>query len=148
MSRVALLDVNLLVALFDPDHVHHQLAHDWFEENRGHGWATCPVTENGFVRIVSNPAYGNPLTQPSAVLDLLTRFCASGKHEFWPDAASLRDQSLFNRSHVGGHRRLTDVYLLGLAVKNGGRLATFDRGIPREAVIGSSPDALEVITEQ
>ena len=58
MSQVALLDVNLLVALFDPDHIHHDLAHDWFEDHHRSGWATCPVTENGFVRVLANPAYG------------------------------------------------------------------------------------------
>ena len=145
MSRVALLDVNVLVALFDPDHVHHELAHDWFADNRAGGWATCPLTENGFVRVLSNPAYGSPVARPNAVLERLCRFCASGNHEFWGDVVSLRDERLFNLAFAGGHRHLTDVYLLGLAVKKGGRLVTFDRGISLEAVTGSRRGALDVI---
>ena len=60
--RPALLDVNVLVALFDPDHVHHDLAHDWFADHRSRGWATCPITENGVIRVLANPAYGSPVT--------------------------------------------------------------------------------------
>lgn len=146
MSRIALLDVNVLVALFDPDHVHHELAHDWFEDNRASGWATCPLTENGFARVLSNPAYGSPVARPGDVLERLGRFCESGGHEFWGDVVSLRDDRLFNRAFLNSHRHLTDIYLLGLAVKKGGRLATFDRGIPLEAVIGSRRGALDVIT--
>jgi hypothetical protein len=146
MSRVALLDVNLLVALFDPDHVHHDLAHDWFEGNRSGGWATCPVTENGFVRVLSNPAYGSAVTQVALLVEGLRKFCSSGRHEFWPDAVSLRDEKLFNLSLAGGHRRLTDVYLLGLAKRMRGRLATFDRGIPLKAVVGAGAETLEVIS--
>ena len=145
MSRVALLDVNLLVALFDPDHVHHSLAHDWFADHRAAGWATCPVTENGLVRVLANPKYGAGLR----AADLITRlrqFCSSGRHTFWPDAVSIRDDRLFKPSLMSGHGQLTDVYLLGLAVKRGGRLATFDRSIPSSAVIGATRQSLAVIS--
>ncbi len=144
MSRVALLDVNLLIALFDPDHVHHELAHDWFEDNRADGWATCPITENAFIRILSNPAYGLPLTRAASLAHALRAFCSSGHHHFWLDDVSLRDDSLFDLTVVG-HRHLTDVYLLGLAKKMGGRLATFDRTIPAKAVRGAAGKTLEVI---
>jgi hypothetical protein len=146
VSRVALLDVNLLVALFDPDHVHHDLAHDWFEQNRSGGWATCPVTENGFVRVLSNPGYGAAVTRAASLVEVLGRFCASGGHEFWPGDVSLRDRQLFNLRLAGGHRHVTDIYLLGLAKKKGGRLATFDRGIPVKAVVGASDTTLEIIS--
>lgn len=143
MARTALLDVNVLVALFDPDHVHHDVAHDWFAGQRAHGWATCPLTENGFVRVLSNPAYGGETLTAARAVALLRRFRESGQHVFWPDAVSLCDTALFDAA--GGHRQLTDVYLLGLAVAMGGCLATFDRSIPRSAVVGATADALQVI---
>jgi uncharacterized protein len=145
VSGTALLDVNVMVALFDPDHVHHDLAHDWFADCRADGWATCPLTENGLVRVLSNPNYGGAALRPAAVAGYLRRFCASGHHEFWDDAVSLRDQTLFNLAFAAGHRQLTDVYLLGLATRKGGRLATFDRTIPVKAVVGARGDTLAVI---
>ena len=144
MPRIALLDVNVLVALFDPDHPHHDPAHDWLEVNRTSGWATCPLTENGLVRILSNAGYtGSPMA-PSAVRDRLIAFCDSGQHEFFADTVSLRDAGLF-RLTGASHRQLTDIYLLGLAKDKGGRLATFDRSIPLGAVIGAAADQLEII---
>jgi len=145
MARVALLDVNVLVALFDPDHVHHDLAHDWFADHRAAGWATCAVTENGFLRVVSNPAYQAEVPRPVAALEQLRRFCASGRHHFWGEPVSLRDDRLFDLALARGHRQLTDIYLLGLAKHRGGRLATFDRTIPLAAVRGARPDTLAVI---
>ena len=145
MTRPVLLDVNVLVALFDPDHVHHELAHGWFADNRARGWATCPVTENGFVRVLANPAYGSAVNRPAELIARLRKFCRSGDHQFWPDIVSLTDDTLFDPAFVGGHRQLTDVYLLGLARKRGGRLATFDRAMPRRAVRGAERDVVEVI---
>jgi len=145
MSAVALLDVNVLVALFDPDHVHHELAHDWFADHRANGWATCPVTENGFVRVLANPAYGAAAIRVGDLTARLRKFCKSGGHRFWPDQVSVTDESVFRTALLSGHRQLTDVYLLGLALKNGGRLATFDRTIPVGAVVGARPDTLAVI---
>lgn len=139
---VALLDVNVLVALFDPDHVHHQTAHDWLAENREEGWATCPLTENGLVRILSNPAYPGRRTTVQDAVDRLTAFRGSGDHEFWPDTLSLCDDGRFRFPQVGGHRRLTDVYLLALAVQRGGCLATFDRRIRPDPVAGAGPNHL------
>jgi uncharacterized protein len=145
MSRVALVDINVLVALFDPDHIHHELAHDWFADHRVQGWATCPLTENGLVRVVSNPAYGLDSLRPAAMLERLRKFCASGHHVFWPDSVALTDDRLFASAHLAGHRQLTDVYLLGLAVSMKGCLATFDRRIPLKAVVGATPSSLQVI---
>jgi hypothetical protein len=143
---VALLDVNVLVALFDPDHVHHEAAHSWFAAHRDAGWATCPLTENGLIRILSNPAYGGALETPAALVRRLEAFCASGGHVFWADEVSLRDSSLFERTAPATHRQVTDVYLLGLAQRKGGRLATFDGRIPWTAVVAATRSHLEIIT--
>ena len=143
--RVALLDVNVLVALFDPHHVHHELAHDWFTEQRAHGWATCPVTENGFVRVLSNPAYAGEALRPELLMARLRKFRASGHHAFWTDSVSVTDDRIFNLTRSPGHRQLTDVYLLGLARKMQGSLATFDRTIPIGAVVGATAATLQII---
>lgn len=143
-STFALLDVNVLVALFDPDHPHHDPAHEWFAANRASGWATCAITENGLVRILSNPAYSGAHGRPSAVRDRLEALCAGGGFHFLRDDISFRDDGRFNLSGVT-HRQLTDIYLLGLAVSKAGRLATFDRSIPRGAVEGATSRELEII---
>jgi toxin-antitoxin system PIN domain toxin len=145
VSRPALLDVNFLIALFDPDHVHHDLAHDWFADNRARGWATCAVTENGFVRVLANPAYGSAVCRPADLVARLRQLSDIEGHQFWTDSVSLRDPALFDCSRVG-YRQLTDVYLLGLAYKKGGALATFDRTIPAAAIVGAPRDLLEVVT--
>ena len=117
VSGPALLDVNVLVALFNPNHIHHDTAHDWFAENHTDGWATCPITEQGVIRILANPKYWSEFERTSALVDRLATFCSSRHHHFWSDTVSLRDATLFNLSHISGHRQLTDVYLLGLARK-------------------------------
>jgi uncharacterized protein len=144
VSGPALLDVNVLVALFHPDHVHHDLAHDWFADHRSDGWATTPITENGFVRVLSHPKSGVS-ERPTRLLEHLVKFCASGQHVFWPDAISLRDERLFARTYLVGAKQLTDIYLLGLAKKMGGSLATFDRAIPLGSVVGATRQTLQVI---
>ena len=145
MSRTALLDVNVLVALFDPDHVHHDLAHDWFAHQRPRGWATCPITEMGFVRVVSNPKYRPDAPRPANALAQLQKFCASGPHHFWPASVSLRDDTLFAPASARGHAQITDIYLLGLAKRMDGALATIDRTIPLSAVRGATAKHLLVI---
>ena len=143
---VALLDVNVLVALFDPAHAHHEAAHAWLGRNRRSGWATCPLTENGLVRVLSNPAYPGRRTTVRDALRRLAEFRQSGEHTFWPDSASLCDERLIRPAHLLGHRQLTDVYLLALAVANGGQVATFDRSIPLAAVDGAKTDHLAYLT--
>jgi uncharacterized protein len=145
MKRPALLDVNVLIALFDPGHVHHELAHDWFAEESTNGWATCPLTELAFVRILSNPALGPDPERPLTLLRHLRQFCKSADHVFWTDTLSLRDEKVFDLAFAS-HRQLTDVYLLGLAHKKGGRLATFDRTIPVKAVGGAHSGVLQIIS--
>jgi toxin-antitoxin system PIN domain toxin len=145
VKRAALLDVNVLVALFDSDHIHHDLAHDWFADHRAHGWATCPVTENGMLRVLANPKYGSPVSQLPILIDLLRKFTRDGRHAFWTETVSLTDRRLFDPSVVRGHAQITDVYLLGLAHRRGGCLATFDRTIPRAAVVGAGRESLAVV---
>lgn len=145
MPGVALLDVNVLIALTDPDHVHHELAHDWFAEEGAAAWATCPVTENGFLRVLANPGYHSARLRPTAVASMLRRLCAAKGHQFWPDSVSLADSTRFDLAFVAGHRQLTDVYLLGLAHAHGGALATFDRTIPVKAVRAVTRATLHVI---
>jgi uncharacterized protein len=139
-----LLDVNVLLALFDPSHVSHEAAHGWFETVGHHAWATCPVIENGVVRIASHPSYPSRPGNPREILDLLRRFCATKGHQFWPDTVSLLDESLFQRNVPIGHNHVTDIYLLALAVGQGGKLATFDRKIPAAAVRGGAA-GMEII---
>jgi predicted nucleic acid-binding protein len=108
-------------------------------------WATCPLTENALVRILSNASYpGHRATLEDAAAGLQT-FCSDRLHTFWPDSVSIGDSGRFRWSHIQGHRQLTDVYLLALAVSNEGRLATFDAAISPRSVRGATPSNLELI---
>jgi uncharacterized protein len=140
----ALFDVNLLIAAFDEEHVLHGRAQQWWAANRVHGWASCPLTQNGCVRILSQPNYPNPISI-GAALDLLAEQVAKTDHAFWPDNVSLTDPEQFDQVHILGPKQLTDIYLLALAVNNGGRLATFDRAIPIAAVRGAESRHVAVI---
>lgn len=135
MTR-SLLDINVLLALLDSDHVDHERAHGWLDAEIGSGWASCAITENGFVRIVSQPRYPSPIASAEAV-DLLGRACRSGFHEFWPCEVSLLDPAVVDRSRLLNPHQVTDAYLLALAVAHGGRLVTFDRGVSLAAVRGA-----------
>ena len=146
MSRVGLLDINVLVALFDADHVHHNLAHDWFADHHEQGWATCPITESGFVRVVSNPKYQPDAVRPAVAADQLRMFCGSRHHRFWPATLSIKDESRFALGQARGYAQMRDVYLLGLARDMDGSLVTFDRSIPLSAVKGARAEHLTVIT--
>ena len=144
-SRVSLLDVNVLVALFFADHVHHDLAHDWFADHREDGWATCPLTENGLIRVACQQPADDAVVRPADVIRNLDRFRRDKHHRSWADSVSLTDATLFATQFISGPRQVTDVYLLGLARKMGGRLATFDRTIPVKAVRGATAESLVVI---
>ena len=142
----ALLDVNLLIALFDPQHVFSQRAHNWFSANSGNKWATCPITENGMIRILSGTSYSkNSRFSPSDLTSRIAAFTLSGDHEFWADEVSLLDTGLFDMTRVHSHRNLTGVYLLGLVVKRGGRLVTFDQSIVLSAVRSATDAHLVVL---
>ena len=140
----ALLDVNVLLALFDPGHVHYQRAHAWWHEQKDSGWASCAITQNGFLRVVSQPTYSTPVLLTEA-FELLQRAVATEYHEFWLDDISLGDTDRFHHDRILGPRQLTDLYLLGLAVKKGGRLATFDGSVNLAAVSGAGKRHLAVL---
>ncbi|WP_436701106.1 TA system VapC family ribonuclease toxin [Nocardioides sp. BYT-33-1] len=139
----ALLDVKVLLALFDTDHADHRRAWDWLRDNVEHGWASCPLTENGFVRIISQPRYPHPIP-PGQAIALLGEAAATDLHEFWPDDVSVLDPTRMTRDRVHGPRQLTDLYLLSLAVAHEGRLVTFDDAVPLSAVPGATADHLVV----
>jgi toxin-antitoxin system PIN domain toxin len=140
----SLFDVNLLMALFQPEHTHYDRAQSWWGENQAGGWASCPLTQNGFVRIVSRSAYPKPLVMATAV-GILAEQTSATDHAFWSDEISILDPRLFNHSRILGPNQITDIYLLALAVKNDGRLATLDRSIPIAAVRGAEQRHIVVI---
>ncbi len=140
----ALLDVNVLIALFDTDHVHHPLAMDWFEAQGPDGWATCPITQNGMVRIMSQSRYPNSLAIPELV-SRLDAAIGSQYHQFLPDDMSLLDADRIDQSMLLSSAHLTDVYLLALATKHDCCLVTFDRNIPIAAVKNPGSQRLVVL---
>jgi len=140
----ALLDVNVLIALLDQGHLHHTAARDWLSRNIRQGWASCPLSQNGCIRILSQSAYPGALP-PAVVATRLAAATATDWHDFWPDSLSLLDGGCVNWNGVLGSRQVTDVYLLALAVERGGRLVTFDRAIPLQAVPGAKAKHLVVI---
>ena len=130
---LALLDVNVLIALLDADHSLHRPALDWFGSNAGRGWASCPITQNGCLRVMSARGYPNPLPV-SLIARRLGEATRQSVHEFWPDEISILDASTIDTTKVHGPKQLTDIYLLALATRRHGRLVTFDQGIALEAV--------------
>lgn len=142
----ALLDVNVVIALLDPDHAFHERAHQWWAASSKSGWASCPLTENGVVRIMSNPGYSQGARfTPGDLIARLHTFARQTNHEFWPDDLSLRDGSVFAAERIHGSRQVTDLYLLALAARHKGRLATFDDGISLSAVRTAKPSNLCVV---
>ncbi len=124
-----LLDTNVLVALLWPSHAHHALAVKWFARHRTAGWASCPLTQSGFVRIVSNPAFSRDAVTPTEAASLLAANTGAADHVFWPDALPFADSTAFAGPRLVGHQQVTDAYLLGLALRRGGVLATLDERI-------------------
>lgn len=137
----ALFDVNVLIALLDVDHMGHSVATTWFSTHLEHGWASCPITENGTARIMASAGYPNPLPV-AAVLQRLAVARSTEHHRFWPDDVSLADTEVFKHAELLGPKQITDRYLLALAVRNNGRFVTFDQGIRPTAVIGASAEHL------
>lgn len=139
-----LLDVNVLIALIDPAHVQHDRAHDWFAVKGRKAWATCPLSENGVVRVVGHARYPNSPGTPAAVAELVAILRSLGGHEFWPDDITLFDSKRIDATRLLDSGQVTDTYLLALALAHGGQLATFDRHLVTDAVISGS-NALHVV---
>ena len=131
-----LLDVNVLIALIDPAHVGHDAAHRWFKDRGQAAWATCPLTENGVIRIVGHPKYPGAPGSPAAVAAIIAQLRTQAGHVFWPDDISLVADTRIDPAHVLTSGQVTDTYLLALAAAHGGRLATFDRRLSVNAVKG------------
>lgn len=140
----ALLDVNVLIALFDSAHLRHRDAREWLTRHIGAGWASCPISQNGFVRIISQTAYPQPIPTAHAIR-LLADAVATEHHAFWPDDLSLLDSTRFVHDRIHGPRQLTDAYLLALAHAHGGRFVTFDQAVPMSAVRGAPAKHLLVL---
>ena len=131
-----LLDVNVLIALIDPVHTLHEPAHAWFARRDRQAWATCPVTENGVLRIVGNPRYPNSPGSPAAVMPVLASLRSQPGHVFWPDDVSPMDATRLDGDRLLHHSQVTDSCLLALAISRGGRLVSFDRRLVPDAVPG------------
>ena len=142
-----LLDINVIIALLDEDHVFHAAAHEWYGKHRALGWASCPLTENGTVRIMTNPNYkpAGPRTAGEVIAALQT-FVENSDHLFWPDDLSLRDATRFDPTRIQGSRQVTELYLLALAARNESRLITFDEGIAVSSIEGANLANLCVVT--
>ena len=134
----------MLLALFDAGHVHHTRAKSWLVSQTNPRWATCPLTENGFVRIISQPSYPGAISVSRAIA-LLKHASSTEFHEFWADDLSILDEQLFDRRRVVGPKQVTDIYLLALAVKKGGCLVALDRAISLTAVLSAEPHHLIVL---
>lgn len=141
---VFLLDVNVLIALLDPMHTQHARAHAWFADAVT-TWASCALTQNGFLRIVSHPRYASPLASPGEAVPVLAEFCARPDHRFWNDDVSLLDAAAVDAGRLLSTGQVTDSYLLALAVKHGGKLATFDKRLVTSAIHGG--DAARYVIE-
>lgn len=137
----ALLDIGVLLALLDADHSEHSVARTWFASQAAHGWASCAITQNGFVRVISQPAYPNPVP-PAAAIRKLARATASPLHELWPCDLAITDGGVLDAERIHGPGQATDSYLLALAVSRGGRFVTFDRAVTLSSVRGAKAEHL------
>jgi uncharacterized protein len=133
-----LLDVNVLIALLDDAHVFARRANEWLDA-KPRRIATCPIVENGVVRILSAPAYSTThRATPGQVAEGLRAITEAVDHAFWPDDVSVLDEQAIDFTRLHGHRQIADAYLLALVVRHGGVLASFDAAVPLSAVRGAS----------
>jgi toxin-antitoxin system PIN domain toxin len=140
-----LLDINVLIALMDPDHTFHQLAHAWWNPDT-RPWASCPITENGLIRIMASTAYSkNTQLSVADVTTLLSVFASNTDHEFWHDDLSFRNQQEFNHESILSSKHLTDSYLLALASKRKATLVTFDQNISLSPVKAAKRENLLIL---
>lgn len=131
---IYLLDVNVLIALVDPAHAAHDIVHAWFQKTAAKGWATCPITENGAVRIVSQPKYPGAMATPGAALRAVRGLSDHPGHSFWADSISLLGGNVIDPDRLTTPAQITDTYLLALAKERGGKFATLDRRLVTDAV--------------
>ncbi|MDR0848859.1 MAG: PIN domain-containing protein [Propionibacteriaceae bacterium] len=141
----SLLDVNVLIALFDADHVFHQRAWEWFDGAIDEGWASCAITQNGYLRIVSSPRYPGAHITANEALGLLRGATTDAHHEFWPCDVSLIDSDKVDSTRAFTSSQVTDMYLLALAVTHQGRFVTFDQHIALSQVRRATPENLVVL---
>ncbi len=134
----------MLLALFDASHQFHPVARAWLGANIKLGWASCPLTQNGLIRVLSQPGYPNRTT-PTAAIARLREATQASHHEFWADSVSVTDKAIIDGGRIHGPKQLTDVYLLALSVHHQGRFVTFDDTVPLSAVPGAKPDHLVVL---
>ena len=143
---IALLDINALIALAWPNHVHNRAAREWFRSQRRHGWATCPMTQSGFIRVSSNSRITPEARTPQEAAILLRQLTTVPSHTFWTDDCSLLDENWLTLDRITTHHQVTDAHLFVLALSHDGCLATFDRGITRLVPDGMDPGkALQLI---
>lgn len=143
---IHLLDVNVLIALLDPEHIAHDEAHLWFDAVGKMAWATCPIVENGFLRIVGANRYSTTVTPLPLLVDNLAEFTRRPGHHFWHENFSLLSDMGVRRDRLTNAAQLTDTYLLALAVRNGGCLATLDRRLSARAVVGGEHAIVQIPT--
>lgn len=142
---LSLLDVNCLIALMDLDHVHHATMQRWFRSNSSAGWSTCPITENGLIRVMSQASYPSGRRSPASIVERLQKLKTvyGATYRFWPDEVSMTDESIFRIDHIQGPKLVTDAYLLGLAAKHKARLVSFDRTLPWQAIRNGTARLIE-----
>lgn len=145
--RIELPDVNVLLALVDPVHPHHEKATHWYTAATSCGWATCPLTENGFVRILSSPSYPGVRLRVADAVKMLQAVIVNpvAQHHFWPDSVSLLNTELFYPAAIAGPNQITDVYLLGLCQRHSGTLITLDAKITTAAIVSPDIDLLCIL---
>ena len=137
-------DVNVLVALAWPNHLHHEAARGWFEKSHRGGWATCPLTESGFVRVSSNRKVIPSARRPEEAIGLLRQLTSLPGHTFWIDDTSIARSRWIAAGRLLGHGQVTDAHLVALSLRRRGRLATFDRGVAE--VLPPGVPASDVLT--
>jgi toxin-antitoxin system PIN domain toxin len=145
MKAAHLLDVNVLVAMSWPAHVHHEKAQRWFAQHASRGWASCPMTEAGFIRIISSPAFSPHAVSIKDALDALKSNTSHPKHEFWPDHLAVAPALSGAQDRIVGHKQVTDAYLLALAIHHSAKLATLDRGLAKWAAEGPGRAHVELV---
>ena len=139
----SLLDVGVLISLLDANHAHHAAVMGWWKQNVN-PWASCPITQNGYLRIVTQKNYANTISV-NAAIQKLTQAVSTPAHVFLSDNISLLNPQLVTHRHIQGNKQFTDVYLLALSVSHGARFVTLDAGVPRVAVPQATTGSLHVI---